>query len=62
MTIYERIGVTPTAVAQRIWRLVRALKFVLAALGAGSRTVALADNSQAVRDLSAQAKLLYRPE
>lgn len=62
MTIYEKIGITPTAWAPRMWRLVRALQFALAALGAGSRTVALADNSQVVRDLSARAKFLYGAE
>ena len=62
MTIYEKIGITPTARAPRMWRLVRALRFALAALGAGSRTVALADNSQVVRDLSARAEFLYGPE
>jgi hypothetical protein len=62
MTIYEKIGTTPTASAPGIWRLVRALRFTLAALGAGSRTVALADNSQVVRDLSAQANYLYASE
>jgi hypothetical protein len=32
---------------------------MLAALAIGSRTVALADNSQLRRDLSARARLLY---
>jgi hypothetical protein len=59
MTIYEKTGIAPTASAQRMRRVVRALRFALAALGAGSRTVAPADNSQVVRELSAQAKYLY---
>lgn len=62
MTISEKIGITPTAWGSKTRRLVRALRFALAALGAGSRTVALADNSQVVRDLSARAKCLYGPE
>jgi hypothetical protein len=62
MTIYEKIVITPTAQEPRTWRLVRALQFALAALGAGSRTLALADNSQVVRDLSARAEYLYGPE
>jgi hypothetical protein len=62
MTIYEKIGITPTALGLKTWPLVRALWFALAALGAGSRMVALADNSQAVRDLAAQAKYLYGGE
>jgi hypothetical protein len=62
MTIYEKIGITPTGRAPKTRRLVRALQFALAALGAGSRTVALADNSQVVRDLSARAKYLYGSE
>ena len=43
----------------RALRALRALRFTLAALAAGSRTVALADNSQLRRDLHARAKLLY---
>jgi hypothetical protein len=62
MTIYEKIRITPTGWVRRTWRLVRALRFALAALGAGSRTLALADNSQVVLDLSARAQYLYGPE
>ena len=40
-------------------RTVRALRFMLAALAIGSRTVALADNSQLRRDLGARARVLY---
>jgi len=40
-------------------RALRAFRFMLAALAVGSRTVALADNSQLRRDLSARARLLY---
>jgi hypothetical protein len=40
-------------------RMIRAFRFMLAALAIGSRTVALADNSQLRRDLSARARLLY---
>jgi hypothetical protein len=37
----------------------RAFRFMLAALAIGSRTVALADNSELRRDLGARARLLY---
>jgi hypothetical protein len=40
-------------------RFIRSLRFVLDCLAVGSRTVALADNSQLLRDLSARARLLY---
>jgi hypothetical protein len=40
-------------------RMMRAFRFMLAALAIGSRTVALADNSQLRRDLGARARLLY---
>jgi hypothetical protein len=40
-------------------RLLRALKFMGTALAIGSRTVALADNSELRRDLRARARLLY---
>jgi len=40
-------------------RALRALKFLLAALAIGSRTVPLADNSELLRDLTAHARLLY---
>ena len=40
-------------------RIIRSLRFLLACLAIGSRTVALADNSQLRRDLSARARLLY---
>ena len=40
-------------------RLIRAIKFMGTALAIGSRTVALADNSELRRDLSARARLLY---
>ena len=43
-------------------RLLRALKFMGAALAIGSRTVALADNSELRRDLSARARLLYHSD
>jgi hypothetical protein len=39
--------------------LVRVLKFTLAALAAGSRTVPLGDNRQLVRDLAVRASCLY---
>jgi hypothetical protein len=40
-------------------RVIRALRFMLAALAVGSRTVSLADNSQLSRDLGARARHLY---
>ena len=40
-------------------RTIRALRFMLAALAIGSRTVGLADNSELRRDLSARARFLY---
>jgi len=40
-------------------RMLRAFRFMLAALAIGSRTVALADNTQLRRDLCARARLLY---
>lgn len=40
-------------------RAIRALRFVLAALVIGSRTVPLADNSQLNRDLGARAASIY---
>ena len=40
-------------------RIIRSLRFIVACLAIGSRTVALADNSQLLRDLSARARLLY---
>jgi hypothetical protein len=40
-------------------RVLRALQFMLGALAVGSRTVALADNSQLRRELGARARLLY---
>lgn len=40
-------------------RMIRAFRFMLAALAIGSRTVALADNSELRRDLRARARLLY---
>jgi hypothetical protein len=40
-------------------RMMRAFRFMLAALAIGSRTVGLADNSELRRDLSARARLLY---
>jgi hypothetical protein len=43
----------------QVARMIRAFRFMLAALAIGSRTVALADNSQLRRDLSARARLLY---
>ena len=45
--------------ARRGTRLLRAFKFMVTALAIGSRTVALADNSELRRDLSARARLLY---
>jgi hypothetical protein len=44
---------------RRPWRFLRGLKFALAALEIGSRTVPLADNRQLIRDLSARAAALY---
>ncbi len=43
----------------RAARALRALKFTVTALAIGSRTVALADNSQLRQDLRASARLLY---
>jgi|HubBroStandDraft_1064217.scaffolds.fasta_scaffold360564_2 hypothetical protein len=43
----------------QVARMIRALQFMLAALAIGSRTVALADNSQLRSDLGARARLLY---
>lgn len=43
----------------RVARTMRALRFMLAALAIGSRTLGLADNSELRRDLSARAGLLY---
>jgi len=40
-------------------RLIRAIKFMGAALAIGSRTVALADNSELRRDLRDRARVLY---
>lgn len=40
-------------------RVARAFRFMFAALAVGSRTVALADNSQLRRDLGARARVLY---
>jgi hypothetical protein len=39
--------------------VMRELKFMVAALTIGSRTVPLGDNSELLRDLSARARLLY---
>ena len=47
------------ATTRRSWRLLRDVKFALAALEIGSRTVPLADNRQLIRDLSARAAALY---
>jgi hypothetical protein len=44
---------------RRSWRFFRELKFALAALEIGSRTVPLADNRELVRDLSARAAALF---
>jgi hypothetical protein len=54
-TSTERSAVSTRPVAG----LVRALKFALAALAAGSRTVPLGDNRQLVRDLARRASCLY---
>jgi hypothetical protein len=43
----------------RLARAAKALRFALAALSIGSRTVGLADNTQLRRDLRAYAGLLY---
>jgi hypothetical protein len=43
----------------RVARMIRDFRFMLAALAIGSRTVALADNSQLKSDLRARARLLY---
>jgi hypothetical protein len=42
--------------------IIRSVEFMLAALSAGSRTVALADNSEPLRDLRARAARLYGSE
>lgn len=44
---------------RRLIHAVQGLRFALAALSIGSRTVALADNSQLRRDLAACAGLVY---
>jgi hypothetical protein len=44
---------------RRSWRFLQELKFALAALEIGSRTVPLADNRELVRDLSARAAALF---
>jgi hypothetical protein len=44
---------------RRSWRFLREVRFALAALEIGSRTVPLADNRQLIRDLSARAAALY---
>ena len=62
MPIYEKAAIGLTGLAPRTGRIVRAVQFVLAALGAGSRTVALADNSQVIRELSQRAKYLFGSE
>jgi hypothetical protein len=54
-TSTERSAVSTRPVAG----LVRVLKFALAALVAGSRTVPLGDNRQLVRDLARRASCLY---
>jgi hypothetical protein len=43
-------------------RVLRALRFMVAALAIGSRTVPLADNSHLSRDLGAHAERLYGSE
>jgi hypothetical protein len=48
-----------TSTIRYLQNFVRALKFTLAALAIGSRTVPLADNRQLVRDLAARAACLY---
>jgi hypothetical protein len=45
--------------AGRATGLVRAFKFAVAALAAGSRVAPLGDNSQLVRDLAAHAASIY---
>jgi hypothetical protein len=47
---------------RRGMQLLRALKFMGAALAIGSRTVPLADNSDLRRDLRARARLLYESD
>jgi len=49
----------PSSRAGRGTDLLRAFKFMVTALAIGSRTVALADNSELRRDLSARARFLY---
>ena len=39
--------------------MVRAIKFTLAALTVGSRTITMADNSELLRDLARHAERLY---
>jgi hypothetical protein len=46
----------------RSWRFLRELRFALAALEIGSRTVSLADNRELIRDLSARAAALYQAD
>jgi len=43
-------------------RIMRTLRLLLSALALGSRTVALADNSELGRNLAARARLLYRTD
>ena len=52
----------PRTLRGRVARIIRGLEFMLAALGAGSRTVALAENSEALRELRARAACLYASE
>jgi len=56
MTEYQKIAI---GLLGRAADIVRGLRFVLSAMAIGSRTVALADNSQLVDDLSARARYLY---
>jgi hypothetical protein len=56
----NKLQATPAASRPRyLTNFLRDLKFTLAALAIGSRTVPLADNRQLVRDLAARAACLY---
>jgi hypothetical protein len=54
----------PAAAARpsRFGRFLRELRFALAALEIGSRTVPLADNRELIRALSARAAALYQAD
>ena len=58
----NKLQAAPAVPRRYMTNFVRQLKFTLSALAIGSRTVALADNSQLVRDLAARAAYLYGRE